>query len=154
MAKAGESSEPERLYANKYRTPEDLEKGYGESVRGYQKLKGKQEQLESEIEGLKNALHNTQRGPDPFATALEETGIPLQAMETYIQNSVNSAVHGVLGEALKPFAASQKALSDAQELYPDFDLEAARKAVNQDPVLAETYNDLLVKDEGGLCFGL
>lgn len=147
MTKAGdENSEPERLYANKYRTAEDLERGYSESVRGYQKARRESEEKDAEIERLRSALNSRPSGPNPLESALEETGIPLQAMESYIQSSVHSAVQGVLGEALKPFAESQRALAEAQELYPDFDLEKARKAVNQDPVLAETYNDLLGKD--------
>lgn len=146
MTKAGDNSEPDRLYANKYRTTEDLEKGYSESVRGYQKERKIRESLEEENERLRRELSSKPTGPDPLMIALEESDVPVQAIQGFIRNEVGSAVHSMLGEALKPLAESQRALAEAQELYPDFDLDKARKAVNQDPVLAETYNDLLGKD--------
>jgi hypothetical protein len=144
-SKGQDNPTPEKLYAGKYRTPEDLETGYNNSTREYQRLKREREQDHQVMMQMQNDLMNLKKSqtPDPIYEKLDELGLPGQAFDRLIETKITSAVAGVLGDALKPFAESEKARGEVQEIYPDFNLDEARKAISKDPALADTYQSLL-----------
>lgn len=135
---------PEKLFAGKYRTPEDLEQGYLNSTREFQKLKAQDEARAERLSRLETELAAVRQArPDPVAEKFEENvGVPMAALD----QRVDARIQEVLGTALRPFAEASRAQQQMQELYPDFDLQGVQKAVAKDPMVAESYNELLASN--------
>lgn len=133
-------SKPDKLFAGKYRTAEELEQGYVNSTREFQRLRERDRDRDQEMARLRNELASRTPANDPLSEKFEENvGVPMEALDRRIE----TRIHSIMEQALQPVAQAQRAQQDMSELYPDFDLNQIQRAVSKDAVVSESYNELL-----------
>lgn len=135
-------TKPDRLYANKYRTVEDLESGYANSTK--EALRWRDEALKAQGEAA--ALRSAKPvEPSAAEKRLAEEEVPVDAL----REVVRTEFEGLFSEALAPFAKAQEAQSKLRQAHSDFDLNEIQNVVMQDPEVSAAYQTLLAKDPEG-----
>lgn len=128
-----------KLYANKYRSIEELEKGYWQTAQEGLRWRDQAKAQDSRIHQLEqqlNELKNTR-----IESEFDETGIPLKALDARIEQKAL----GLLQETLGPFMAASQAEISLQSELPDFPgMQELQRSL--DPDVAESYRQLLNKD--------
>lgn len=125
---AGEPGSPpapegQGLIFGKYRSIEDAQKGYFDTVHAY--MQEHQARLEAERRAQQvNPVRPeppAPAAPDPFMEALEEAGIPVQALTSYVQRTAREAAIPAAQEQVMPIVAGSQARAVAARTLPNFD---------------------------------
>ena len=140
-------SEPERLYAGKYKSTEELEKGYLETQREGLRWRDQAREAEAQMKRIQadsDSVRDTRH-----QAALTEAEIPLDALDARI----DKRALGLLQDALNPLFSAGKAEQTLTVKFPDFPGSAAiQRAL--DPDLAESYQQLYASNpEAALTMG-
>ena len=128
-------SEPDRLYAGKYKSLEELEKGYLETQREGLKWRDKATAMESEVQRAKDELGSSERAR--HQAALTEAEVPLDALDARIEQKAL----GLIQETLNPLFSASKAEQALTVKFNDFPGSAAIQR-SLEPDLAESYQQL------------
>lgn len=144
-APAETTSAPERKFAGKYKTPEDLEQGYWESQREAMRIM-------AENQALKQAQQQPRApAPQPLAP-LEDYGIPPHviqaAIDAAVQAQVAQQVDQKFQQAFAPMVQGMSARTNVARRYPDFETQAPKisEHIGSDPSLTERYNRMSQSD--------
>lgn len=132
-----EHGQPERLFAGKYKSPEDLEQGYSNlfslSSQTFQENQALRARVEALERGHTERLDPAERVADRSASELEEVGVPIDALDRRIEEKFSS----LLNPVFQGVAARQQIV----QRYPDYDKEEQRLAefIGSDPQLKSAY---------------
>lgn len=133
-----------QTYAGKYRSVQELEKGYWETSQEGLRQRDARIRAETERDSLKADLERYSRqavGPDPLAAAFLEADIPLEAFDARVE----AKALNVLQAALKPLMDVQNAETRVSQKYKDWPgLQTIQKEL--DPDASESYRKLLAVD--------
>lgn len=118
------TSEPEpRLYAGKYKTPEELEAGYQNSFKELERLRGDYEQrIADERDRAERVIASLQprtEPADPFAP-LAELGIPPETIRAAVREEARRIAQEEASNAVRPITAGSQARSAVSGRYEDF----------------------------------
>jgi hypothetical protein len=137
-------SQPQRQWANKYRSPEELERGYTElqtvSNQTYQRLQDLEQRFAS-IERVNPADQMASRR-DPLE-ALNEVGVPADAIMELVNRGVQNYI--------QPMMRAQDARQTVSNEYPDFEQHENNVAnyLNGNPPLKQRYERMFQVDPTG-----
>lgn len=136
---------PERKFAGKYKTPEDLEQGYWESQREAMRIM-------AENQALKAQAAQPHAPPSQPLAPLEDYGIPPHVIQAAIQAEVDAQVARRVDqkfqEAFAPMVQGMSARTNVSRRYPDFEAQAGKisEHIGSDPSLTERYNRMSQSD--------
>lgn len=141
---------PPQLLAGKYKSIEELERGYWESAKAGMKEREARIRAEAQLEALQQARPVAEPRPDPLASALGEASIPIEALDARVE----AKALGILQEVLKPMMAHQQAELRLAETHPEF--PGAQEIIKGlEPDAAESYRKLLASSpEEAMVLGL
>lgn len=114
----------ERLLAGRFKSVEELERGYKESGREAQRIVGESKLKDARIAELEAQMELAQmqgqqrqdREPEPDFLPIEDDGIRLSALDKRIQQSVERSVL----QTLQPLQKSMEARARMEQSYEDY----------------------------------
>lgn len=130
------------LLAGKYRSVEDLEKGYWELSKEGLRQRDARVRAEAERDAVLNQVQQMSRpaqgGKDPLVEAFAEADIPIEALDARVE----AKALGILQNLMQPVMQQQQAEMKLAETHPDWPgTNEIIKALSPDA--AESYRKLL-----------
>lgn len=140
-------AEQAELYAGKYKTKEDFEKGYWNSQQEGMAQREARIRAEAQLDQLQRQLTDREASkPNAYEANLRQHDIPVDDLNALIEQRANEQAHNVIRETLGPLTQAIAAQSEMSQHYEDFDLNRIQRAVGSDPMVSEQYNRLLGTD--------
>ena len=143
------AGEGQGLIFGKYRTLDEAQKGYFEQVNSFMREQAKAQALESLLTSQRASPAPPQPPPpDPAMEELENSGIPPQVLESFVQRVVQREAAKVFQAQVAPWVAGQQARAAAAQRLPDFDAREQQVAdfIQASPELDVRYRRMFQAD--------
>jgi len=137
------AAQPEKVYAGKYKSVEELEKGYWNSAQEAKRIADENKQLKEILTAHQrvNPAERADARPD-FAKELEDAAIPVEPLMNLIRETARQIVKT---EVLEPIVRGSEARAAVMREFPDFtQREASLQAfLSANPAVDEKYQRML-----------
>lgn len=157
---ANQQAAPARKWADRYDTPEELEKAKLASDKEAQRMSVRQRELEAQLQANQQLLQNL-TSPDrmspaarsasrpEFEDVLEKAGIPLAELEQLIADRAEKIANKSVQSRFEPFVAAAQAQEKISQIFPEFNQAEPqlRKFLNDNPELQQRYNEKLERNQ-------